>query len=759
MNKNEQIKLINDIQDNYVEQLEKRIRTKIINNDEFYEINFGSKTGTGKSVMITKLLNNCPDLFFMITTLSRGGLNKQLQTTLDEKAINNNFVCYGSCDLTANTKKDADDIWNEIINKNTNNKPIIWLRDEAHIKTNVFSAAFKKRVKVIVNISATNINQNDIDCNFTDTILLRHPKLYTMAHFDQAIEKLLEVKNQHKKVSNYNPCMVVRCLDETISKNLRLSAERKGLKCVDLNDDNVSTLSICDDNNEYDVIINKMKIIEGVDIRRCHVIYIQNNIGKESTNIQLVGRSRRNALLWRNDIDIFAEENSELLRQTLVSYIYYNNDKGLAQDSNGEFLSACCNVISVESLRPGCTIHVEDGRLANGYIVYELIDLTGDFKILVDPELGFNYVENLPSLYENILEELNFRPKVSVGADQAYIEGTDIILDKRDFIADKFNFATGKVISKFDGTVYHGAINSKIISKILPISEEEFDTGIIKGRYPLYNNFKFVKSNKLFSLLSGDTFTYSDSEYHYTPSVTSKLSSDTKLYNFIISKYQTEIENAPTFTGKNNFNFDKKCNSCLGYLVEYYSKYKLLGSDFLIPYLDQAIIEVQSLDDSFDFNSATEDVKTRVIIRACQLKYAEMMSKCFGDSIKQVIQQLRVSDLIKTNYDEWINTIIQLANNTVKFISNNMDYDGKTYPVLACSGIKGLADFISSDTIIDLKTTNYIDKKYVMQVLAYYELSKTRSDLNIKKVIVYDCVSNKFVEINNLDSQNYFNYQ
>ena len=758
MDKKEQIKLINDIQNSYVEQLEKIIKRKVETKDEFYEINFGSKTGTGKSIMITKLLNNCSDLFFMITTLSRGGLNQQLKRTLEEKSIHSNFVCYGSCDLTANTRKDAEDIWNEILEKNSNNKPIIWLRDEGHIKTNVFSAAFKKKVSVIVNISATNINQNDIDCNFTDTIMLRHPKLYTMAHFDDAINKLLEVKEQHKKVKNYNPCMVVRCLDEKISKDLRKSAEAKGLKCIDLNDDDFKTLDIYDDDSEYDVIINKMKIIEGVDIRRCHVIYIQNNIGKDSTNIQLVGRSRRNALLWRDDIDIFSKENEELLKQTLISYIYYNNDKGLSQDSNGEFLSVCCNIISVESLRPNSVISVQNGYLTNGYQVYELIGQTGDFEIDTDAETGFNYVKNLSEIYEEVFDEYNFRPTMDFSNNQAYVEGTNLVLNKDDFMVEKFNFVTGEKVKIFDGKHYHGSVDTKIINKILPIEEKEFDTGIIKGRYTLYNNFKFVESNRLFTELSGDTFNYNSHNaiYNYTYSVTTKLAQDSKLRRYIQGKYRKELESAKTFTGKNTFNFDKKCNSCLGYLVEYYSKYLLLGEEFLIPYLDIAINEVKDLDSEFDFTKSTEETKTRVCIRACYLKYVEIMSDCYGEIVKQLIPQVKTIDLIKEKYDEWIKTIIRLSKNTREFVSKNMNYDGKTYPILSCAGVKGIADFISEDTILDLKTTSNISKQYIMQVLSYYELSKTRSDLHINKVIVYDCVTNKFVKIDNLNSDNYF---
>ena len=466
-------------------------------------------------------------------------------------------------------------------------------------------------------------------------------------------------------------------------------------------------------------------------------------------------------MLWRNDIDILDPKNRQLLEDTLKCHIYYNNNKGLDQDGTGEFLVACCNTISIESLRAGSIIHVENGKLANGYSVYELANYTGDYTIDVDPETGFNIIANLPELYGDayidVISTHNSDDiKEAHKNSQALVEGTNLVLDKEDFIEDAFNFASGKKAKRFNGDKYHGDISQKYMRKILPITEEEFDSGVIKGRFNLYNDYKTLINSKLFFELSGDTFDYSGGEYHYTPSITAKLGQDSKLRRYILKKYATEIETVELVHGKNNFNFDKKCNSCLGYLVEYYSKYKLLGEEFLMPYLDQAIAEVISLDPDFEYNSTDDATKAKITIRACHLKYIEMMSQCYGDAIKQLIPAVKVSDVIKDNYAEWINTIIDLSSKTVSFIKKHMNYNGKTYPVLECAGIKGLCDFISEDTIIDLKTTNNISKSYLMQVLSYYELSKVRSDLHVNKVIVYDCVSDKYVEINLSDSSNVF---
>ena len=64
-------------------------------------------------------------------------------------------------------------------------------------------------------------------------------------------------------------------------------------------------------------------------------------------------------------------------------------------------------------------------------------------------------------------------------------------------------------------------------------------------------------------------------------------------------------------------------------------------------------------------------------------------------------------------------------------------------PNLSIEHIVGLADYITTDTILDVKVRNNIDEKCIRQVLAYHYLSTKRSDLHIKRVIVYDAVSDR----------------
>lgn len=72
-------------------------------------------------------------------------------------------------------------------------------------------------------------------------------------------------------------------------------------------------------------------------------------------------------------------------------------------------------------------------------------------------------------------------------------------------------------------------------------------------------------------------------------------------------------------------------------------------------------------------------------------------------------------------------------------ITNNCD------PNLSILHIAGLADYITEDTILDIKVTGCISEGHIKQVLAYHYLSTKRSDLHIKKVIVYDATSDKAV--------------
>lgn len=96
----EKIKKINNIQKYYA----KKLAQKILNGSFkiFKEIDFTSETGTGKTYMMAYFMQYMPDdYFFVITSLSKAQLHKQIENKLDEIFNNKNkkYVVFGGRDI------------------------------------------------------------------------------------------------------------------------------------------------------------------------------------------------------------------------------------------------------------------------------------------------------------------------------------------------------------------------------------------------------------------------------------------------------------------------------------------------------------------------------------------------------------------------------------------------------------------------------------------------------------------------------------
>lgn len=394
MTRDEAFKEINDTQDYYVSELQ----NMLLKNTELKEINFSSDTGTGKTKMMSKLINKMSDYFFIVTTLSKGQLNKQIEKNLNKDCLHNNFKVHGVCDYTANTRLTYNDILNEL----PIDKKIIWLRDEGHIHTNKWQPLLEDRCYRIVNISATNNDLGGIECNFKHTMMLR-TVIQQCGEIGDALDKLIEIKKQHNKVKDYNPCAILRCLSPNVVDIAVNECIKRNLKYINITVDDYDMSDICEDNNEYDVIINKFKIVEGIDIRRAHVIWLENEPGNSNTTIQLIGRCRRNALLYRDDIDIFKPSNEKLLENTRQCYAFYNilNMK-VDSDDDGNLVNAFCDIISCQKLKVGSIIAVKNGKMTNGLTVSELQGYSGQFEIKQDEKTGFNIVYPFGDYYKQI---------------------------------------------------------------------------------------------------------------------------------------------------------------------------------------------------------------------------------------------------------------------------------------------------------------------------------------------------------------------
>lgn len=391
----ESFKEINDTQGFYVDELVGKLNDP--RNDCMKSIDFTSPTGTGKTNMMALLCNKMDDCFFVITTLSKGQLNHQIANNMARLSKHGNFTVYGLCDYTANTKRTALDI----IGLLPTDRRIVWLRDEGHINTNRWQEVLSSHCWKVVNFSATNKGVGGVRCNFTNTDMLRtvHQQIGTP---EEALDKLLEVKRQHASVKGYNPCAIMRCLCGDIESRIVAACEERGLKWINITNESFDMSELCEDDNQYDVILNKFKIVEGIDIRRAHVLYMTNEPSNVATTIQVIGRCRRNALLYRDDIDIFAPENDALHEATTMCYAYYNVSKmDIDTDGSGELCMAFCDRISCQELKPNSVIKVKDGRMSNGLQIIELSEASGSYRVDVDDRTGFNVIRPEGEFYSD----------------------------------------------------------------------------------------------------------------------------------------------------------------------------------------------------------------------------------------------------------------------------------------------------------------------------------------------------------------------
>lgn len=962
MTKKEAFKEINETQRFYVGKLVERINEG--DADCLKTINFTSPTGTGKTNMMALLCDSIPEAHFIITTLSRGQLNKQVERNMEKLCKTGNFTVYGLCDYKSNSKMTAKDILSLL----PEGKDVIWLRDEGHINTNKWQGLLEARCRKIVNFSATNKTSEGIRCNFTNTMMLRTVEQAAGTPED-AIKKLIEVKKAHRSVKGYNPCAIMRCLDDSLAEEIERLCDRKKLKWINITGKDCDMEALCRDDCEYDVIINKFKITEGIDIRRAHVLYMTNEPANAATTIQAIGRCRRNALLYRDDVDILAKGNEALLDSTRRCYVYYNI-KGMKTDTdeNGELCAAFCDRVSCQELKADSEISVKDGQMANGLRVIELDGETGTYRVEEDPATGFNVIKPEGKFYADETKELTNNNSIEFEFNNADIAniGMETTRLSKEFIKGhfgkverkKFDYSTGEYTvvgtdyvpfrkeslqfrpTEAEAKAIAAAFEKKRAAAVagikaamealsaapaesfvkgraasipgirIPGAEIDINPGSVErygatgdplefvhdsghfclprlpegwsqewslqeGEFKLFGKTKAEATKKAEDMIRGMIAALGESllkeergerafssdnltchvygveeifgfrrvrrslfgtdlpinlqdadatakavlsasgeyavivdvfrdEVWKTPvngwvdralkkirvhdyqlddlyfpavrkwndresaivgtdlmrtlrddsgkafwvedrSVASKSAKWCKLTRFIHSRYAKQFEEAKgqLFSGKSDFPFDKKANSCLGYCVEYYSKYLVYGERYLGDWIEEAMKE-----------SKADKPNDMLVVRACMLKYRDLMARAFGKNAAKLIPTVSPQQLIRDNYAEFVRTVVELGRKTAEFVRAKMGIAGPLGPGdrlhdpdLSVKHIAALADYIDGDTIIDVKATGRITEAHVRQVLSYAYLSTKRSDLSIKRAIVYDAVSGRSVEV------------
>lgn len=741
-NREQEMRLINSRQDEYVEQVKELLCD---NSSPMKEVTLCSKTGTGKTIMLSKLVNKMQDYFFLITTLSRGGLNKQVEESLRKNCIGNNWVVYGDRQFTKNTIIQEEDIRNAI----PENVPVVWVRDESHINTHLWHKCFYESVDKILNMSATPKNGGGGNCvvtNFADTCMLRSVKF----HFDStpvdALEKLIQIKKEHSFIKGYNPCAIIRALDDRVVEMTESFCNENGLNYINIIDENADLRALCEDDNENDVIIVKFKADIGVDIRRAHIIYMTNVTTNVSTTVQVIGRCRRNALLYRDDIDIFKLGN-KFRESTQTAHAYFNYGDVFKRDQNRnkdedilaeEIALALCNRISVQQLKVGSTIRVRNGRMANGLIVEELVGCTGSFVVEIDRVTGFNCFKDDRCKFYN-------KKTVNVIPERMYKGVSESSWASREAHSEfAFDWGAMQVTDKEIVTVWDDYNYHHKVSAPKQDVEEYFKSSVSYAPYSL------VRNDKLTATLRGDTFRWkkddsgcvNSGEWVEAKPITHLISTDCKFDRFLSKKYKSQLDE---FDGqkfskcKDIYDYDKKCNSMRGYVVEQYAKWLLYGDNWLCSQNGYSYIK-QALEES-----TVDVVNDAIVVRACMLKYKDEMVRAYGRGVVYTIRFVSASELIKEHYKSFVDDIVSLGTKVANFISTEFGVAPRTYecrnsydPCLSIDHISGLADFLNDKKIVDIKCTPTIEKRHLKQVLAYHYLSTKRSDLNIDEVIVYN---------------------
>ena len=347
-----------DLQRRAVDELCKKIE------GDKKEITFRAPTGSGKTRMMADMMNRIleghPDVVFLVSTLSKGGLALQNYDVFKDCAVKGTFPAITP--YLIHTEVSGEEclyipldykvyvLPRDLFKKNgrlmqgsmTNflhtltedyfgrglNKKIYLIKDECHQATNNLDAISNDFFTKIINFSATpNLRRGQRpDVQITDeeavqAKLIKQVELYDedTLPVEDAVNKLLEIKDAYRNMLNVNPCLIIQIsnkdkAEEEWTRHIKPALDRhqelKWMKIMDKDKD-------CDTNDSVkkrlpvskwkdyakgnsstiDVIIFKMVISEGWDIPRACMLYQVRDTKSKQLDEQVMGRVRRNPRL------------------------------------------------------------------------------------------------------------------------------------------------------------------------------------------------------------------------------------------------------------------------------------------------------------------------------------------------------------------------------------------------------------------------------------------------------------------------------
>lgn len=348
---------------------------------------FRAPTGSGKTYMMADYMNRLlqinPNVVFLVSSLSKSDLAKQNYDKFCEYRDNNGFSTINpyliNSDIAGEErlyipadfnvyllprdlyKKDSRLMAGPMLSflhelKWISGKIIIWIKDEAHIKTTNLDAIADRYFELTINFSATpNLGRGqhpDVEITDAEAEQCKLIKTVIQGEDDDTVEMALQrfeqIKTQYRNLLDVNPCLIIQIsnkqrADEELSNEilpaLNNHPELKWMLIVndpkecDTNDVfKAKKLPVAQWKNyargnlsNIDVIIFKLVISEGWDIPRACMLYQARNSRSKQLDEQVMGRVRRNPRLL--DYETLSDEGKKLATMAWVWGVVDNNTR------------------------------------------------------------------------------------------------------------------------------------------------------------------------------------------------------------------------------------------------------------------------------------------------------------------------------------------------------------------------------------------------------------------------------------------------
>lgn len=320
------------------------------------ELTFRAPTGSGKTRMMADMMNRVleqqPQVVFLVSTLSKGGLAEQNYEQFRRLNADGTFVSlrpylintevgdeeqlfipegYNVYVLPRDLYKKGGKLMQGAMQGflmdtvMINGHPVYLVKDECHQATNNLDNLASGFFSKVINFSATpNLRRGqhpDVEITDGDAVraaLIKHVEMGSNDDtVEDALRKLEEIQPRYRDLLGVNPCFIIQISNkqkaaEEMRKIEYLLSRHQQLKWMLIVDkekdcrtnDKVGKLPVSrwkdyakDNSSTVDVIVFKMVISEGWDIPRACMLYQVRDTTSKQLDEQVMGRVRRNPRL------------------------------------------------------------------------------------------------------------------------------------------------------------------------------------------------------------------------------------------------------------------------------------------------------------------------------------------------------------------------------------------------------------------------------------------------------------------------------